>query len=111
MFCIITEQLVHKLHHICYFTLCTDFGNDHTINDAIILALVFSFLLTLVFTFIVGFLCGVFFIKKCKKPDKATGSPTPQHIALYEEVSSRDIEQREKAVEFEQNIAYASINN
>ena len=70
----------------------------------------FIFILTIVFTFIIGFLCGVCFNKKCRTPE-GIGTLPPHHIDLYEEVLSSDTKQREKALELKQNIAYAPINN
>lgn len=68
-----------------------------------------TFILTLVFTFIVGFICGVCFIKKYKKPE-ANETPSHHHVALYEEVLPTNIKQGEKALELKQNLAYASIS-
>ena len=100
---------IHMVYHQIISLLSAEF-RDAQVNDIAILALVFSFILTIsiVFTFIVGFLCGVCFIKKCKKP-KDTGTPEHPHHHTAEKVLSADTEQREMALELKQNAAYAPV--
>ena len=101
---------IHMVYYQIILLLSAEF-RDVQVNDTAILALVFSFILiiSIVFTFIIGFLCGVCFIKKCKKL-KDTRTPEHSHHHTADKVLSADSEQREMALELKQNAAYAPID-
>ena len=104
---------IHMVYYQIILLLSAEF-RDAQVNDTANLALIFSFILTtsIIFTFIVGFLCGVCFIKKCKKPED-TGTPKHRHhhtaMRESENMLSTDTEQREMALELKQNAAYAPV--
>ena len=69
---------------------------------------VLTFLITFFFTFIFGCVCGICFLKKCKRP--GTNDSQPQlPMTVYENVLYEDILQQEQTLELKQNVAYDHI--
>ena len=80
-------------------------------SGEVITALVFTMSMLFIFTFIIGCLCGICFVKKCKNP--GANESQPQYpMPVYEDVLLTDINmQHNLTIELEQNIAYGPINN
>ena len=54
-------------------------------------------------------MCGICFIKKCKKPTANESQPQHPGMPVYEDVLLTDTKQREQTLELKQNIAYGPI--
>jgi hypothetical protein len=75
----------------------------------VVASLTAALLVLSVITFIVGFICGQRFNRKCKEsPDQASGHAHPPRgppVPIYESIVP-DTSHEEQAIELEENVAY-----